>query len=124
MTRLAAGFAALSMTIVLAACVESVKPQPTPSPLPAADVTVHPSEHGRTFYLTPGQSLLILMAGANAQANGVLKLEARYPNATLFRAAVTGQTTVVADYPQSSCSPECNVPAPFEILVIVVAQKS
>lgn len=123
MTRLAAGLAALSMTIVLAACVESVKPEPTPSPLPPADVTVHPSERGRTFYLTPGQSLLVLMAGANAHTNGVLKLEARYPNATLFRAVGTGQSTVVADYPQSSCSPECNVPAPFEILVMVVAQK-
>jgi hypothetical protein len=120
---LAAGLAALSMMIALAACVESVKPQPTPSPLPSADITVHSSERDRTFYVMPGQSLLILMAGANARANGVLKLEARFPNATLFRAAAIGQTTVVSDYPQTSCSPECNVPAPFQILVIVVAAK-
>ena len=114
------------VVLALAAC-STLSPQPVPTPTPssppAADVKVsgEADRHG-SFFMSPGQTLLVELPSAGSQDSTVLAFAGHYPNATLFRAVAVGRTWVIADYP-ANCPTECNPLAPLQIGVVVVSDQ-
>ena len=93
--RLLTPLASALAVLALAGC-ETSSPPSTPTPLPAADLTVaDPKDDQGLFYMAPDQTLLLMMGNASSLDSNVLAVAGRYPNATLFKGKVVGRTTVL-----------------------------
>src|SRR5260370_10765204 len=66
------GCGAGCLVLVLAGC-ETSSPPSTPTPLPAADLTVtDPKDDQGLFYMAPDQTLLLMMGNASSRDSNVL----------------------------------------------------
>jgi hypothetical protein len=108
-----------SIVLALAAC--GISTPPTPTPLPAADLTVtDPKDDQGLFYMAPDQTLLLTMGNASSRDSNVLAVAGHYPNATLFKAKAVGRTTVFG-FDTTRCPSECNSRGSLTITVVVVS---
>src|SRR5713101_2582619 len=118
--RLPTALAAALAVVALAGCETSAPPS-TPTPLPAADLTVtNPKDDQGLFYMAPDQTLLLMMGHASSRDSNVLTVAGHYPNATLFKGKAVGRTTVLG-FDTTHCPSECNSRGPLTITVVVVS---
>ena len=124
--RLATLFATALVVLALAKCdalTPQSAPSPTPSPPPPTNLKVgSPADQNGSFFMSPGQTLLVELPYAESHDSTVLAVAGHYPKATIFRAAAVGRTWVIADFPVD-CPVECNAPAPVHIAVVVVSDQ-
>jgi hypothetical protein len=119
-TRLVTAMAEAAAVLALAACGAATVPS-APSPPPKATVTVkNPNDDHGLFFMATQQTLLLLMANASSRDSAVLPIAGHYANATLFRAAAVGRTTVTG-LDTTHCPTECNTSGPLQITVVVVS---
>jgi hypothetical protein len=113
---------AAAMAVLAFGACATLTPPSASSPPPQADVKVDSPDDRASFYMSTGQTLLLVtLHYASSRDKAVLAVVGQYANATLFRAGAAGRTTVTAYYAGPDCKTECNAHAPFTIAVVVVS---
>jgi hypothetical protein len=112
--------AAAPVVLAVAAC-GILTPQAMPTPLPTANLTVRdPNDDQGLFFMSPDQTLLLMLGTASSHDSTVLAVAGHYPSATLFKAVAVGRTTVMG-FDTTHCPSECNSRGPLTITVVVAS---